>query len=299
MKDKMDGLLKKALLPTLEPDTSLNQEICNYQNTRRKTNMSKLKKLPAAAAIAVCVLCAGSVTVFAGNHFLKNMHAFQFGVSTNDNQDAVSEEESEFDATAMKEQPEDKIEDISVESGTAGTAWLSKKVQKVTQHVQTSDDRVNWEDYAYDVIYTTYEYADYNTAVKDKGMDNWLSESYQNIGNVQYVESVAESEDSNEHSTGGTFMYGSGTFELSESVTMDMEGNPLEIDSYTVITNETFNERTYTNKKGYTFTLADDETDGNKKTTVAITYGNYSGTLTFHGMTEEEIYHVLDTLQLK
>ena len=44
---------------------------------------------------------------------------------------------------------------------------------------------------------TTYEYEDYQTAVKDTGLDNWLSEEYQNIGNIQYVESTAESEDSN------------------------------------------------------------------------------------------------------
>ena len=299
MKDEMDELLKKALLPTLEPDTSLNQEICNYRNIRRNTNMSRFKKLPTAAAIAVCVLFVGSVTVFAGNHFLKNMHAFQYGVSTNDNQNTVSEEESKFDATAMKEQPEDKAEDLSVESGTANTAWLSKTVQKVTQHVQASDDAVNWEDYAYDVIKTTYEYEDYQTAVKDTGLDNWLSEEYQNIGNIQYVESTAESEDSNNQSIGGTFAYGSGTFELSEESQKDMEGNPLEIDSYSVITNETSNERTYTNKAGYAFTLVNDETDGEMRTTVAVTYGNYSGSLVFHGMTEEEIYHVLDTLQLK
>lgn len=299
MKDKMDGLLKKALLPTLKPDASLNQEIYNYQNTRRNTNMRKFKKLPTAAAIAVCVLCVGSVTVFAGNHILKNMHAFQYGVSTDDNQDTVSEEESKFDATAMKELPEDKAEDISVERGTADTAWLSKKVQKVTQYVQTSDDAVNWEDYAYDVINTTYEYEDYQTAVKDTGLDNWLSEEYQNIGNVQYVESTAESEDSNSQSIGGTFAYGSGTFELSEERQKDMQGNPLEIDSYSVITNETSNERTYTNKAGYAFTLVDDEMDGEMRTTAAVTYGNYSGSLVFHGMTQEEIHHVLDTLQLK
>lgn len=299
MKDKMDGLLKKALLPMLEPDASLNQKIYNYQNTRRNTDMRKFKKLPAAAAIAICVLCIGSVTAFAANHFLKEMHTFQYGLSTNTSEEAVSEKEPKFDASTMKEQPEDTVEDIFAEKGTAETAWLSKKVQKVTQHNQTSDDAVNWEDYSFVVTETTYEYEDYHTAVEDKGVDNWLSEDYQSIGNVQYKESVAESEDSKEQSVGGVFAYGSGRFGLSETITMDMEDNPLEIDSYTMIMDKVSNERTYTNKEGYTFTLVDDEADGEIRTTVAVTYKNYSGSLIFYGMTEEEIHHVLDTLQMK
>lgn len=299
MKDKMDGLLKKALLPMLEPDASLNQKIYNYQNTRRNTDMRKFKKLPAAAAIVICVLCIGSVTAFAANHFLKEMHTFQYGLSTNTSEEAVSEKEPKFDASTMKEQPEDTVEDIFAEKGTAETAWLSKKVQKVTQHNQTSDDAVNWEDYSFVVTETTYEYEDYHTAVEDKGVDNWLSEDYQSIGNVQYKESVAESEDSKEQSVGGVFAYGSGSFGLSETITMDMEDNPLEIDSYTMIMDKVSNERTYTNKEGYTFTLVDDEADGEIRTTVAVTYKNYSGSLIFYGMTEKEIHHVLDTLQMK
>ena len=299
MKDKMDGLLKKALLPTLEPDASLNQAIYNYRNIRRNTDMRKFNKMPTAAAIAICVLCIGSVTAVAASHFLKEMHTFQYGVSTNAGEEAVSDKEPKFDASTMKEQPEDIVEDVSAEKGTADTAWISKKVQKVTQHNQASDDAVHWEDYSYVVTQTTYEYKDYYTAVEDQGVDNWLSEDYQTIGNVQYMESVAESEDSKEQSVEGTFVYGSGSFELSESITMDLKGNPLEIDSYTIITNEVSNERTYTNKGGYTLTLVDDEADGEIRTTVAVTYQNYSGSLVFRGMTEEEVHHVLDSLQLK
>lgn len=108
-------------------------------------------------------------------------------------------------------------------------------------------------------------------------MDNWFSKEYENLENVKYVESLWESQELNDRTIEGTFKFGSGTFELSESKSLNNEDEAEDVDSFTLITNETSNERTYTNENGYTFNLADDESNGEIRTNVVIAYKNYTG----------------------
>lgn len=310
MKDNIDELLKLALLPTIKPDDKLNETIFNHQNLRRKNNMSIFQKIPKAAAVAACVLCLGSVSVFAANTALKNTTAFRHGITTDSNMKVTDDgtevtspnvkddEFPTFDATSMENTKEATVDDISVENGTADTPWLSKKVQSVTEYNKTSDDAINWEDYTYIVTKTTYTFADYAGAVTEAEMDNWFSKEYEALKNVTYVESLCESEELNDRTIEGTFKFGSGTFELSESKSLNNEGEAEDVDSFTLITNETSNERTYTNENGYTFNLADDESNGETRTNVVIAYKNYTGHISFYNMTEDEIYHVLDTVQI-
>lgn len=71
MGNQLDELLKHALTPEDEPDIWLNQKIINQVKEHKKMTGRKKRRFPAAAIIAVMVICMSSVTVYAA---LKHLH---------------------------------------------------------------------------------------------------------------------------------------------------------------------------------------------------------------------------------
>ena len=295
MQNKMDKLIKESLMPMYEPDNKLNQSILCSVKRRRKNNMIRMKKIPFAAAVAVCVLCIGSGTVYAAVQLLRGTTAFEYGISTNTNTEEKSD--AMFDSTNVGDVKDSQTEILLEQEGDSKTAWLSKEVQQVTEYVKESDDTVNWTEKSYLVDKTIYTFADYNTAVKEAGMDKWFLQEFQLMENVTYAESVCEEEGMNIREISAVLEYGKGHFELSES--KDLNLGEEDLGAYMLITNEITDSQKYMSALGYEFTIGEDVIDGVNRFSVAISYENYTGSLVFYNMTEDEMYQVLDEVQIK
>ncbi len=70
MEDRLDDLLRHALTPEDEPNIWLNQKVLNRVKEQRKMVGKSKKRFPAAAVVAVLVLCLSSITVYAAIKFL-------------------------------------------------------------------------------------------------------------------------------------------------------------------------------------------------------------------------------------
>ena len=70
MENRLDDLLRHALTPEDEPNVWLNQKVINRVKEHRKMVGKSIKRFPAAAVVAVLVLCLSSVTVYAAIKFL-------------------------------------------------------------------------------------------------------------------------------------------------------------------------------------------------------------------------------------
>lgn len=306
MQDKMDKLIKEALIPIDEPDIRLNQKILCSLEKKGRNNMKKNRRMPAAAVIIVCLLCIGSGTVYAAAKLLREMQVFDYGMVTKET--AVSEEmeadnkignadDSGLSVHNTGEIKESVTHNIVTEEGTAETPWLSKEVQEVTEYLKESDDAVNWKEDSYLVQKTIYTFADYGTAVEVAGMDNWLSEDFEETESVIYTESVCESEEMNIREITAAFRYGAGYFEVTESKDM----NILETEEFTymLLTGETSDSWEYTNAYGDHFTITSDENEGKKRFNTVITYENYTGYVSFYDMPRETVCRILDTVAVK
>ena len=70
MGNQLDELLRHALTPEDEPDFWLNQKIINQVKEHREMTGRKKRRFPAAAVVAVMVMCLSSVTVYAALKYL-------------------------------------------------------------------------------------------------------------------------------------------------------------------------------------------------------------------------------------
>lgn len=69
MKRELDDILRQALAPEEEPDACLNRKLINQM--REMENVpAKSKRRVSAAAVAICVLLAGTVTAVAAQQYL-------------------------------------------------------------------------------------------------------------------------------------------------------------------------------------------------------------------------------------
>lgn len=72
MDKEFDDALRQALTPGDEADFWLNQKILNRLKEQETVAERKKRRLPAAAVIAILVLCASSVTVYAARKYLSS-----------------------------------------------------------------------------------------------------------------------------------------------------------------------------------------------------------------------------------
>lgn len=294
MNDKMENLIKESLTPMHEPDDILNQAILCSAKRKGRNNMMKMKKLPFVAAIAVCALCVASGTVYAAVHFLRDTTAFQHGITAN--VDISESQDTMFESMNVGDIKDSESKILSEENGDSETPWLSKEVQQVTEYLKVSDDSVNWTDSRYIVDKTIYSFADYATAAKVAEMDNWFTSEYELVENVDYVESVSEDAMHVREIT-AMFKCGEGYFELAESKDLLLAED--DSNGYVLITNEVTDSKKYLSAQGHEFTIVDDVVDGVKRSNVAISYKNYTGSLSFYHMTDEAVERVLDEIQIK
>ena len=96
--------------------------------------MKTRNKLSFAAAVAICVLCVGSVSVYAAVQMIKGTTALDYGITTNSSN--ISEQTNiNFDRTLVGEETPSVIEKISLQEGKDNTPWLSKEVLQKTEYI--------------------------------------------------------------------------------------------------------------------------------------------------------------------
>lgn len=274
MKDNMDILLKKALEPTIEPAQELNNKVLEsiQQRDTKEAKGKRAVRLSRVAVAMIAVCCLTPLGVYAANKVMKKASVTEHSISVG-NPDYIDDA-----AIASSEEPV-KTETVSHEEGNESVKWLTKDVEKVN-------------DYATN---TYYAYKDYETAVKDAGLDTWFDKNYENEGNVTYA--VTETEDFVNKSINVEFIYGEGRFSISEQI---MTGNVAEDAATSIQLQNTNNRRDYTSKSGQVFTLVDqianDGTEDTTTTFVIIAYDSYYGYISFNNLKEEDIHNILDTV---
>ena len=92
-----------------------------------------------------------------------------------------------------------------------------------------------------------------------------------------------------------TFLYSDGEFDVHYSVA---EGNIAEDAAYSVRLENTSNRRDYVTTYGAEFSLVDETVDGKTKTYVLVCYDDVEGYLAFYNLSDNEIYEVLESLEI-
>ncbi len=285
MKNNIDDLLKKAMVPDMEPSAKLNEKILNATVAKKKKKtFSTITKV---AAVILGVALATPAVVFAAEKIKEMIKVGDTYISD----DSVAMGNPDYmvpEDTSTTEEPVTSTVVGEVE-GTANDKWLRKVEKQISNSVKN----------------TFYYYADYKTAVEDSGLDNWFSVEYETSYNSYFggdiSHCVVDAGDHFYYDINGSLVYNDGFFYVAEG---KYAGNVAEDYASIIPTHSSKNAREYVNKAGATFTLVDDSetmNDGEEitYTIVAIRYGMYSGHIDFYNLSEEEIHEVLDTVTVR
>ncbi len=271
MRDNIDVLLENAYIPEYEPSEELNMAILAKARANEKRRKNRfMMQLPKVAAVVLALGLATPVAVYGTNYLINNVIVTEHGIS-------VGEAECVDDEEFTKTWEEAEIEVISDEQGDSEDKWIRKEVKQIEKTITN----------------TYYTYENYSDALAASGMDNWLSEEYEDDNYVTYVHS--EASDWEEHEIGVFFYFGEKQFNMSQMRRLGVDHTK---GSHSLVLQNTSNKRTYTSKNGYEFVLVDEKTDQKTETFVLISYGEYFGYLAFPDFTDDEIHQILDTVVL-
>ena len=275
----------------------------------RANKMMNIKKHIAKAAAIAAVIAVSGGTVYAGvQHFQKASHE-TYGLSSGSQvaSDEVKKDQEPVirpgDTKPEMSEDDTWTEVVSVEEGTADTAWLKKEVTKVTDKGYESDDRKTWTPRYSTSEVTRYTYQDYETACADVGAAGLFNQKFEQDGATTYEKWHPLDEDAAEAVNDTTMMttnfkYGKGHFTLREDHDLGWkDGEQRQMMVITSAEKPVTNQREYTSKNGQTFALSDDTETGETRTTTVLTQGDYDAILTFTGLSEKEIHEILDTIR--
>ncbi len=271
-------------------DDKYIEEALKYKKKKVVKFPGQSSSLIKAATVTLAVLVVGSATVYAGSTVFRKVvftdHSMSMAVSNNVTEDSELDDEYVDDADISW----DDIEDLEPVQGDDSVKWVSKYDQIYGDHVTTF-----------------YQYESYEDAAADAGMDLWFDTLPGEVTNVEYVYSL-------DSGHAERFITIDGEYKGYDYFIMENRASgELNEDFVHKVTLENVqNERTYTNVKGQTFTLADEvadydgyDEDGNLgkvqsvKTTTLILYGNHWGDITFWDMPDKYIHRILDQITLE
>ncbi len=296
---RIQGLTPVSHMPEHFPEKLKRKE---HETMHMNKTSKRLSGIAAAAAAAV-ILIGG--TASAAVIYNNNVHFSLKGLTAGENIDMsfIPEEGEPLDVALPEMSGESTVTPISEEEGSASTGWLGKKVWDDTYEVWDSDDAVNWTKGYRTTRVTEYRYADYFTAAEHAGFEKLFQTNY--TGDVFYYENEHLPDESDtaagigstmDYSITGDFSFGHGHFSIDQQTYRTTEeGNAAETSSMVITTTgEASNEREYLNAAGISFKLSDDTEFGETRTTTMFTSETCSAVLQFNGLTEAEIYEVLD-----
>ncbi len=275
MKDKYDLYMEAALQPVIEPDLELNRKIIT--ESMKSTGKGKKKLIYGFAKVAVAVIAlvvVAPTVVIAAEQIVEKYFVTEHTISTG-NPEYVDDASI---ATAAAEEEEVTVEQLEDEEGNSSVNWTSKHVECVNGFATN----------------TYYDYEYYETGIADSGLDNWFNTTYK-TRSAYYV--LIETDDYTVKSVSAEFAYHDGTFCVEQSV---MSGNVISDCANSIALQNTGNVRTYESISGKQFKLVDEiRKNGDTETVttyVMIAYDQYFGYLSFKGLSETDIYEILDTV---
>ena len=291
-KKELDSLLKQSLTPDKQADAGLDAAILERLEDSSFAEKMQEKKsarhwsrglVAKVAAVVLAVLALGAGTTYAASRILGNVAIRETRLAVGDNAETwVTREQS---IPLPEELPD--IEVIEKVTGEPGDQWVER------------------EDILVDGSHTcNYTYPDYQTAVSDTGFANVFTTILGTQESVTY-QTVAYSIPGWESFQGGAMLYlccnyGLGSYQLEQMPRAGEDPESAGICGFSVPMTHSGNVRSYVSANGTEFTLVDDLVQGAvlQKTVVMIDCEKMIGSVTFHGLTEEEIHQVLDTLDL-
>jgi len=262
----------------------------------RKSEKMKLKKKIFKVAAALLIIGVTGSTAYAAVQHFRNVQQMEYGLITESADVNVGANGDSSMENSLLSDAKVSTDILSTESGSEGMKWISKEVRKETHSTYYSDDRINWKEEENVVDVTEYTYKDYETAYQDTNMPNIFNNVYTLNGNVQYTEYIHEEDTAaNMAELVSNFKYANGEFTLDKQKNLNWDG--IEVDN-AVITSTTpsTNQREYISDNGNLFELSDDIETGVTRTTVLVSYDEYSDILTFINLSDDEIHKILDSI---
>ncbi len=268
------------------------------QKEKERKRMSIRRNVIKAAACILFLSISGGTVYAAVQHF-RNVEHMKYGLETGITEKEATDESTVSSMTTEKlPEKEDKVEVITEEKGDESTAWITKEVRQREYSGYISDDGINWrEDEPHIIEETEYSYTDYSTACKDNDIAELFTTSYKQNGNTAVIQEVVQGV-FNQVKLVSSFEYKNGKFKVEESKDLEWD-NSKEMENLLITSTEPVtNQREYTSLQGYTFKLSDDNETGIVRTTTLISYNEYNVILSFTDLSDQEIYEILDTINI-
>ena len=266
------------------------EEALTYKKSKIINFPRTTSKLVKAATVTLAVLAVGSATVYAGAKVYKKV-TFTDNSMIMGNPDLVDEEDLEYEDADIDDVATDQSYWDGVES--LGTVRGDDSVKWALKH----DELVQGDHY------TRYTYYNYKDAAEDAGMSVWFDPFPGELTSAEYSYCLYDDGENNEYKS----IFVNATYNgHGFSIMQDKRAAFVKDEDiyFRVVMENVQNERTYTNKNGDVFTLADEVREDNSDRKIVMTHtivtdsGNL-GDFSFDDMTEEDIHYILDQIKLQ
>lgn len=314
--EKVDEICRELCrLQGLEPADEMPSDFLFQLKKKEKREMNNVKKISKnftrVAAVAAGFLLIGGIASAAEKYYTNTViTVYQSGDSSGDY--TVMANNGNYTVYTEKGSymfPEEAITNIiEHEYGNSNQAWLEKKVMDETYSAYKSDEDSNWIPYEVAERITEYKYEKYSDAVKDVKFVNAFNKDYSGTAYYRERQPVIEGNETSydniditNYSISADLEYGSDTFSLEQIKMQKYVDVSAEVASSVTYSTggEINNERTYTSSSGYEYVLADNSESGESVTVVTIPGDEYELVLTFTGMSNDDIYDVLESVNIR
>ena len=316
--EKVDEISRELChLQGFEPADKMPSDFLFQLKRKEKKEMNNVKKISKnftrVAAVAAGFLLIGGIASAAEKYYSNTViTVYNTGDSSGDY--TIMPKDDNYSFITYEGSyifPEETITNvIEHEYGDSNQAWLEKKVMDETYSAYKSDENSNWIPYEITEKITEYKYEKYSDAVKDVKFVNAFNRDYSGTTYYRERQPVIEEKevsydniDITNYSISADLEYGSNTFaveQIKKQEYVNVSAEEMSSSSVTYSTDgEISNERTYTSSSGYEYVLADDGESEKSVTVVTISGDEYELVLTFAGMSDDDIYDVLESINIK
>lgn len=313
LREQIDQEIEKG---NFEKVNSLTQTLCEIQGLDADQEMPKLfvlgiktrerieksmnmkRNLLKAAALLLALGFSGGV-VHGASEYFRNVEHMKYGLATNNKNIDTEDVNNSIENNKLTEDNEE-IQIISTEKGGDDVLWETKEVRQETSFGYISDDSIEWKEDTPDIVdITEYSYKDYSKAIKDTGFTGLFTKSFEQVGDSIYTQYRRRVNDTNDRDNLiSNFKYSNGSFKVDESRVLDWDGTELDTVVISSSSEGVKNQREYISKNGHMFKLSDDNETGKLRTTVLVSYDEYTAIITFFDLSDNEIHEILDTITI-
>ncbi|MBD5520656.1 MAG: hypothetical protein HDR03_05425 [Lachnospiraceae bacterium] len=314
--EKVDEISRELCrLQGLDPAEEMPSDFLFQLKKKEKKEMNNVKKISKnftrVAAVAAGFLLIGGIASAAEKYYTNTVitvynsgdSSGDYTVMTNDGNYSVVTYEGSYMF------PEETITNvIEQEYGDSDQAWLEKKVMDEIYSAYKSDENSNWIPYEVSERITEYKYEKYNDAVKDVKFVNAFNKDYSGTTYYRERQPIIEGNETSydniditNYSISADLEYGKNTFAVEQIKMQKYVDVSAEVASSVTYSTggEINNERTYKSTSGYDYVLADNSESGENVTVVTISGDEYELVLTFTGMSDDDIYDVLESVNIR